>query len=111
MAEDASAEHGAGTRMGGDRTYARPQRVFVGRLPVLAALAAALAAAREGRPQVLLIQGEAVLAENIVLTGQAVRWYSWMTPPARSCRRTRIALRSVTSAGSGLSGAALDRAM
>lgn len=52
-----------------------------------------------------------VLAENVVLTGQAACWYSWMTPPTRSRRRTRKASRSVTSAGSGLSGAALDRAI
>ena len=52
-----------------------------------------------------------VLAENVVLTGQAACWYSWMTPPARSRRRTRKASRSVISAGSGLSGAALDRAI
>jgi len=44
-------------------------------------------------------------------SGQAVRWYSWMTPPTRSRRRTRKASRSVTSAGSGLSGAALDKAI
>ena len=37
--------------------------------------------------------------------------YSWMTPPTRSRRRTRKASRSVTSAGSGLSGAALDKAI
>jgi hypothetical protein len=52
-----------------------------------------------------------VLAENVVLAGQAACWYSWMTPPARSRRRTRKASRSVISAGSGLSGAALDRAI
>ena len=52
-----------------------------------------------------------VLAENVVLAGQAACWYSWMTPRTRSCRRTRKPLRSVTSGGSGLSGAALDRAM
>lgn len=49
-----------------------------------------------------------VLVENVVLTGQAACWYSWMTPPTRSRLRTRKASRSVTSAGSGLSGAALD---
>jgi threonine dehydrogenase-like Zn-dependent dehydrogenase len=59
----------------------------------------------------LVLVGAPVLAENVVFTGQAACWYSWMTPPTRSRRRTRKASRSVTSAGSGLSGAALDRAM
>jgi len=47
-----------------DRTHARPQRVFVGRRRELAALTAALAAARDGRPHVLLIQGEAGIGKS-----------------------------------------------
>jgi hypothetical protein len=61
------------------------------------------------RPPVVVIS--VVLAENVVLAGQAACWYSWMAPPARSRRRTRKVSRSVISAGSGLSGAALDRAI
>ena len=39
----------------------------------------------------------------------ATRRYSWITPPTRSRRRTRMWSRSVTSSGSGRSGAAWFR--
>jgi len=54
--------------MEGDRTYARPARVFVGRAAELAALAAALAAARAGRPHVVLIQGEAGIGKSSLVS-------------------------------------------
>jgi alkanesulfonate monooxygenase SsuD/methylene tetrahydromethanopterin reductase-like flavin-dependent oxidoreductase (luciferase family) len=44
-------------------------------------------------------------AENLV-HGHAASVYSWMTPPVRSCRRTRKASRAVTGAGVALRGAA-----
>lgn len=56
--------------MGGDSGVdpggraARPARVFVGRVPELAALAAALAAARAGDPQVVMVQGEAGIGKS-----------------------------------------------
>ena len=94
-----------------------PQRGYGGPLVLLAGNSYFLAAAAFLLLTIMLLwsrhQGlfRPVLAENVVLTGQAATWYSWMTPPTRSRRRTRKASRSVTSAGSGLSGAALDRAM
>ncbi len=68
-------------------------------------------AVRADKPAKGQVRRRPVLAENVVLAGQAACWYSWMTPPARSRRRTRKASRSVIPAGSGLSGAALDRAI
>jgi DNA-binding CsgD family transcriptional regulator len=52
-----------------DRTWhgTRPARVFVGRLAELDALAAALAAARAGQPQVVLIQGEAGIGKSSLI--------------------------------------------
>jgi len=50
--------------MDGDRTFGRPARVFVGRSVELATLRAALAAARGGEPQVVLIQGEAGIGKS-----------------------------------------------
>jgi len=36
-----------------------------------------------------------VRAENLIRAGQAACWYSWITPPRRSCRRmTRCSNRS-----------------
>jgi DNA-binding CsgD family transcriptional regulator len=54
--------------MDGDRTFERPARVFVGRLPELAALRAALAAARAGEPHVVLIQGEAGIGKSSLVS-------------------------------------------
>jgi DNA-binding CsgD family transcriptional regulator/tetratricopeptide (TPR) repeat protein len=54
--------------MGGDRTHARPKRVFVGRQPELAALSAALAAARASDPQVVLIEGEAGVGKSSLIS-------------------------------------------
>ena len=54
--------------MDGDRTFGRPARVFVGRLLELAALRAALAAARAGEPQVVLIQGEAGIGKSSLVS-------------------------------------------
>jgi DNA-binding CsgD family transcriptional regulator len=54
--------------MDGDRTHARPGRVFAGRCPELAALGAALAAARAGDPQVVLIQGEAGIGKSSLIS-------------------------------------------
>jgi DNA-binding CsgD family transcriptional regulator/tetratricopeptide (TPR) repeat protein len=58
-----------GIRMDGDREYARPADVFVGRLQELAALAAALGVARSGKPQVVLIQGEAGVGKSSLISG------------------------------------------
>ena len=49
MAEDVIGALRVGTRMDGDRKYARPARVFVGRRLELAALTEALAARTRGR--------------------------------------------------------------
>ncbi len=54
--------------MDGDRTHARPGQVFVGRQPELGALSAALAAARAGDPQVVLIQGEAGIGKSSLIS-------------------------------------------
>jgi hypothetical protein len=54
--------------MDGDRTFGRPACVFVGRLPELATLRAALAAARAGEPQVVLIQGEAGIGKSSLVS-------------------------------------------
>jgi predicted ATPase len=54
--------------MDGDRTFGRSARVFVGRLPELALLRAALAAARGGEPQVVLIQGEAGIGKSSLVS-------------------------------------------
>jgi DNA-binding CsgD family transcriptional regulator/tetratricopeptide (TPR) repeat protein len=54
--------------MDGDLRYARPAQVFVGRVPELAALAAALAAARAGKPQVVLVQGEAGIGKSSLIS-------------------------------------------
>ena len=45
----------------------RPARVFVGRGPELAALGAALAAARAGEPQVVMVQGEAGIGKSSLI--------------------------------------------
>ena len=50
--------------MDGHRTHARLGRIFVGRLPELATLAGALAAAHAGESQVVLIQGEAGIGKS-----------------------------------------------
>lgn len=50
--------------MDSDRQQTRPARVFVGRLPELHALNAALAAAQAGEPQVVLIQGKGGLGKS-----------------------------------------------
>jgi predicted ATPase len=42
-------------------------RVFVGRLPELDALAAVLAAARAGEPQVVLLEGEAGIGKSSLI--------------------------------------------
>ena len=60
---------GVGTHMDGDRTFGRPACVFVGRVPELATLRAALAAARAGEPQVVLIQGEAGIGKSSLVSG------------------------------------------
>ncbi len=54
--------------MDGDRTSGRPARVFVGRLPELAVLRAALAGARAGEPHVVLIQGEAGIGKSSLVS-------------------------------------------
>ena len=54
--------------MDGDRKYARPARVFVGRRLELAALTAALAAARAGEPHVVLIQGETGIGKSSLVS-------------------------------------------
>ncbi len=54
--------------MDDDRTFGRPARVFVGRLLELAALRAALAAARAGDPHVVLIQGEAGIGKSSLVS-------------------------------------------
>jgi DNA-binding CsgD family transcriptional regulator len=53
--------------MDGDRQSAAPARVFVGRRPELGALAVALAAARAGEPQVVLVQGEAGIGKSSLI--------------------------------------------
>jgi DNA-binding CsgD family transcriptional regulator len=52
----------------GDRKHARPERVFVGRQLELAALSAALAAARASDPQVVLIEGEAGIGKSSLVS-------------------------------------------
>ncbi len=54
--------------MDGDRTHARPKRVFVGRRPELAALSAALASACAGDPQVVLIEGQAGVGKSSLIS-------------------------------------------
>ena len=49
------------------RKPARPERIFVGRLSELSMLTAALAAARAGEPQVVLIQGEAGIGKSSLI--------------------------------------------
>ncbi len=53
--------------MDGGWQQTRPARVFVGRLPQLDALASALAAARAGEPQVVLIRGEAGIGKSSLI--------------------------------------------
>ncbi len=53
--------------MDSGRQQTRPARVFVGRLPELDAMAAALAAARAGEPQVVLVQGEGGLGKSSLI--------------------------------------------
>jgi hypothetical protein len=53
--------------MDGDRQCAASARVFVGRRPELGALAVALAAARTGEPQVVLVQGEAGIGKSSLI--------------------------------------------
>ena len=53
--------------MNGGRTRARTARIFVGRLPELNELAGALATARAGEPQVVLIQGEAGIGKTSLI--------------------------------------------
>ena len=47
--------------------YSHAARLFVGRGPELAALAAALAAARAGEPQVMMVQGEAGIGKSSLI--------------------------------------------
>jgi DNA-binding CsgD family transcriptional regulator/tetratricopeptide (TPR) repeat protein len=54
--------------MDGDRTSGHAAGVFVGRLPELAALRAALTAARAGEPQVVLIEGEAGIGKSSLVS-------------------------------------------
>jgi DNA-binding CsgD family transcriptional regulator len=54
--------------MHGDGTHARHERVFVGRRPELTALSAALAAARAGNPQVVLVEGEAGIGKSSLVS-------------------------------------------
>ena len=54
--------------MGGVGNYTRPGRVFVGRLPELSALDSALTAAGEGKPRVVLIQGEAGIGKSSLVS-------------------------------------------
>ena len=51
----------------GSGRYPRPERVFVGRQRELDALAAALAAARAGQPQVVLIQGDGGMGKSSLI--------------------------------------------
>jgi DNA-binding CsgD family transcriptional regulator len=48
--------------------YARPPRVFVGRARELATLTTALAAARAGEPQVVVVQGEAGIGKSSLVS-------------------------------------------
>ena len=50
------------------RADVRPARVFVGRLPELAALSAALAAAHASKPQIVLIQGDAGIGKSSLIS-------------------------------------------
>ncbi len=59
---------GVGIPMDGDRESACQADVFVGRVPELAALAAALAAARAGKPQIVLIQGESGIGKSSLIS-------------------------------------------
>ena len=54
--------------MDDNRTDVRLAGVFVGRLPELAALSAALAAARAGEPQIVLIQGDAGIGKSSLIS-------------------------------------------
>jgi DNA-binding CsgD family transcriptional regulator len=54
--------------MDGDRTQARPKRVFVGRRSELAALSVALAAARASDPQVVLIEGDSGVGKSSLIS-------------------------------------------
>jgi DNA-binding CsgD family transcriptional regulator len=54
--------------MDGDRMSGRQPRVFVGRSPELAALGAALGAARAGQPQAVLIEGEAGIGKSSLVS-------------------------------------------
>lgn len=56
---DETSTSGAGSSMGRSWQNVRAGRLFVGRAPELDTLAAALAAARAGEPQVVLVEGEA----------------------------------------------------
>src|ERR1022692_2970856 len=58
---------GGDSTVDSDRQQTRPARVFVGRLPELHALDAALAAAQAGEPQVVLIQGEGGLGKSSLI--------------------------------------------
>jgi len=58
--------HHEDSSTGGGR-YTCPKRVFVGRVPELGALAAALAAARAGEPQVVMVQGEAGIGKSSLI--------------------------------------------
>jgi DNA-binding CsgD family transcriptional regulator/tetratricopeptide (TPR) repeat protein len=64
-----SATHGYHVDNGVDRgwRYRCAARVFVGRVPELEALAVALAAARAGEPQVVMVQGEAGIGKSTLV--------------------------------------------
>jgi DNA-binding NarL/FixJ family response regulator/tetratricopeptide (TPR) repeat protein len=54
--------------MGGVGDYARSERLFVGRLAELSALYGALTAARDGKPRVVLVQGEAGIGKSSLVS-------------------------------------------
>lgn len=58
---------GGDSRVDPSGQYARPTRVFVGRAPELATLTAALAAARAGDPQVVMVQGEGGIGKSSLI--------------------------------------------
>ena len=64
------AWHASGGDSGADpgRRQACPARVFVGRVPELAALTAALAVARAREPQVVMVQGEAGIGKSSLIS-------------------------------------------
>ncbi len=70
--------------MGGDGVSARPD-VFVGRLPELAALAAALSAVRAGEPKVVVLQGEAGIGKSSLVRDFLARHQQCIPIVTASC--------------------------